>query len=114
MRWIVLLVNDLVYAGTTLPVLDENREYDELSILDELHRLRYPDFHNKENYAKIISRKVDELGASISFPPYFEGGYAEIKIKLTGKSNINKVDKVINSLNDPLLNEIIDFLKSGS
>lgn len=112
MRQIVSLVNDLVYAEIPLPIIDEDKTYDELSIIDELHKLRYPDFKLKENHSKEIAQKVDDIGASISFPPYFEGGFAEIKIKITGKSNLDKLKKIISSLDDKLICEVRNFLKS--
>ena len=75
----------------------KNSSEDE-SLLEVLRELRYPYYTKMKNESESIVKGMKLKGIDIFFPPYFDGGYSEIRIKLRKKNTLKNYCNVIEKI----------------
>ncbi len=108
-RNILGLVRDLDRQSVGPPSVPAH-DRDAASLLDLLAELRFPELTGMRKRAGRLAENSVGRGGVVSWPHTFEGDRIELKLPLTRREGIQKLDDMIQSINREALRELLEML----
>ncbi len=67
---------------------------DETALVGYLKTLRYPLYHAIRRRADALQKDIQNSRVTLNFPPYFEGGYADITLRVYAEDNTDSIRRL--------------------
>ncbi|MFC1670515.1 hypothetical protein ACFL20_08985, partial [Spirochaetota bacterium] len=92
-----------------LKEIDDSRGKEEY-ILEQLYRIRYPQYSSMKNGADEIVKLFSREGVAVEYPDYLQGSMIKLSVNLQRGDNMNKLREKINKFDDERILELIKML----
>ncbi|MBP7901316.1 MAG: ParB N-terminal domain-containing protein [Spirochaetes bacterium] len=105
------LVSDIIKINSREAIAEIfQKASDDSSLIQELKKLRYPLLSSMFEKSAFISERFKNAGLNLTFPQNFDGGFADISIRIKKKTKASDFFGACGRLTDSDIDDIIDIL----